>query len=123
MKKAITILLAAAMALGLMVPLAGAATLRNSATVTVSVSSRREYLSKSTGGTIGGGYWEYTSNDGIQGTAYCVNWGLLGPSSSKRLPLQAYNRSPPHHGGLRQRVSPEVPGAVPGAPRRRRAWD
>ena len=94
MKKAITILLAAAMALGLMVPLAGAATLRNSATVTVSVSSRREYLSKSTGGTIGGGYWEYTSNDGIQGTAYCVNWGLLGPSSSKRLPLQAYNRSP-----------------------------
>ena len=123
MKKTISMLLAAALVLGLMVPLASAATLQTSSSVTVSTSSRGEYLSKSTGGTIGGGYWENTSNDGIQGTAYCVNWGLLGPSSSKRLPLQAYNRSPPHHGGLRQRVSPEVPGAVPGAPRRRRAWD
>ena len=94
MKKVISMLLAAAMVLGLMVPLAGAATLQTSSSVTVSTSSRGEYLSKSTGGTIGGGYWEYTSNDGIQGTAYCVNWGLLGPSSSKRLPLQAYNRSP-----------------------------
>ena len=94
MKKAISMLLAAAMVLGLMVPLASAATLQTSSSVTVSTSSRGEYLSKSTGGTIGGGYWEYTSNDGIQGTAYCVDFGLSGPSPSKSLPLQPYNRSP-----------------------------
>ena len=94
MKKAISTFLTVALVLGLMVPLAGAATLQTSSSVTVSTSSRGEYLSKSTGGTIGGGYWEYTSNDGIQGTAYCVDFGLSGPSPSKSLPLQPYNRSP-----------------------------
>ena len=94
MKKLVSMVLVLSLVLGLMVPLASAATLQTSSSVTVSTSSRGEYLSKSTGGTIGGGYWEYTSNDGIQGTAYCVDFGLSGPSSSKSLPLQPYNRSP-----------------------------
>ena len=87
MKKLVSMVLVLSLVLGLMVPLASAATLQTSSSVTVSTSSRGEYLSKSTGGTIGGGYWEYTSNDGIQGTAYCVDFGLSGPSSSKSLPL------------------------------------
>ena len=94
MKKLVSMVLVLSLVLGLMVPLASAATLQTSSSVTVSTSSRGEYLSKSTGGTIGGGYWEYTSNDGIQGTAYCVDFGLSGPSPSKSLPLQPYNRSP-----------------------------
>ena len=94
MKKLVSMVLVLSLCLGLLVPLASAATLQTSSSVTVSTSSRGEYLSKSTGGTIGGGYWEYTSNDGIQGTAYCVDFGLSGPSPSKSLPLQPYNRSP-----------------------------
>ena len=72
----------------------GESTLLNSSYVTIAKVSRGEYLSKSTGGTYGGGYWQYTSSKGLKGTAYCVNWGLSAVSASKRLTLQPYDRSP-----------------------------
>ena len=53
-----------------------------------------KYLTKSSVGTIGGGYWKYTSNNGVTGTAYCVNHGLKGVSPSKALTVQEYNREP-----------------------------
>jgi len=73
---------------------ASAATLGDSNSVTVKSKGREEYLSKSTGGTIGSGLWTFTSNDGLTGTAYCVNWGLTGVSPNKALTLQPYNRNP-----------------------------
>ena len=73
---------------------AGAASLNGSGSVTIQYLGRQEYLSKSTGGTLGGSSWTYTSNDGLTGTAYCVNWGLSAVSPSKALTLQEYNRSP-----------------------------
>lgn len=72
----------------------GESTLLNSSYVTISKVSRGEYLAKSTGGTYGGGYWQYTSNKGLKDTAYCVNWGLSAVSPSKRLTLQPYDRNP-----------------------------
>ena len=78
---------------GLLIP-ASAASLSGSGTVRITQDGFGNYLSKSTGGSIGGGFWKYTSNDGLTGSAYCVNWGLTGVSPSKALTVQPYNRNP-----------------------------
>ena len=39
---------------------ASAASLEDSGTVTIQLAGYGNYLSKSSGGTIGGGYWKYT---------------------------------------------------------------
>ena len=90
----ISMLLVAATLFSLLVFPASAASLSDSGTVTIREAGSGSYLSKSTGGTIGGGYWKYTSNDGLTGTAYCVNYGLAGVSPSKSLTVQPYNRNP-----------------------------
>ena len=73
---------------------ASAASLNGSGTVNIQYLGRHEYLSKSTGGSLSGSSWSYTSNDGLTGTAYCVNWGLSAVSPNKALTLQEYNRNP-----------------------------
>ena len=73
---------------------ANAASLNDSGTVTIQQAGYGKYLTKSSGGTIGGGYWKYTSNNGLTGTAYCVNHGLKGVFPSKALTVQEYNREP-----------------------------
>ena len=90
----LSMLLVVATLFGLLAVPASAATLENSGTVTIQQAGYGSYLSKKNGGTIGGGYWKYTSNDGLTGTAYCVNHGLKGVSSSKALTVQPYNRNP-----------------------------
>ena len=90
----LSILLVVASLCGILAVPASAASLNDSRTVTIQYLGRHEYLSKSTGGTLGGSSWSYTSNDGLTGTAYCVNWGLKAVSSSKALPLEEYNRNP-----------------------------
>ena len=96
----ISTLLVIATLCGLLVIPSGAAglsnsgTLANSSTVTIQMDGSGGYLNKSTGGNIVGGYWKYTSNDGLTGSAYCVNWGLTGVSPSKSLPIQPYDRNP-----------------------------
>ncbi len=78
----LSMLLVVATLFGLMAVPASAATLENSGTVTIQQAGYGNYLSKKNGGTIGGGYWKYTSNNGVTGTAYCVNHGLKGVSMS-----------------------------------------
>ncbi len=90
----LSMLLAVATLVSLLAVPASAASLGGSGTVTIQQAGYGNYLSKSTGGSIGGGYWKYTSNDGLTGTAYCVNWGLKGVSPSKSLTIQEYNRNP-----------------------------
>ena len=90
----LSLLLAVATLVSLLAVPASAASLGGSGTVTIQQAGFGNYLSKSTGGSIGGGYWKYTSNDGLTGTAYCVNWGLKGVSPSKSLTIQEYNRNP-----------------------------
>ena len=66
-----------------------------STSVTIAKGTNLHILSKSTGGTIGGSAWAYTSNDNITGPAYCVNWGLGMVSPTKRLQITGrYDRSP-----------------------------
>ena len=90
----LSLLLVVATLAGLLAVPASAASLNDSGSVTIQQAGFGSYLSKSTGGSIGGGYWQYTSNDGLTGTAYCVNWGLKGVSPSKSLTIQEYNRNP-----------------------------
>ena len=90
----LSMLLVVATLFGLMAVPASAASLSDSGTVTIQQAGYGNYLSKKNGGTIGGGYWKYTSNDGLTGTAYCVNHGLKGVSPSKALTVQEYNREP-----------------------------
>ena len=90
----LSMLLVVATLFGLMAVPASAASLGDSGTVTIQQAGYGNYLSKKNGGTIGGGYWKYTSNNGLTGTAYCVNHGLKGVSPSKALTVQPYNREP-----------------------------
>ena len=90
----LSMLLVVATLFGMMALPANAASLGNSGTVTIQQAGYGNYLSRTSGGTIGGGYWKYTSNDGLTGTAYCVNHGLKGVSPSKALTVQEYNRNP-----------------------------
>ena len=90
----LSMLLVVATLFGLMAVPASAASLGDSGTVTIQQAGYGNYLSKKNGGTIGGGYWKYTSNNGLTGTAYCVNHGLKGVSPSKALTVQEYNREP-----------------------------
>ena len=90
----LALLLAVATLASLLAVPASAASLEDSTTVNIQYLGREEYLSKSTGGTLGGSSWTYTSNTGLTGTAYCVNWGLSAVSPNKALTLQEYNRNP-----------------------------
>ena len=93
-KRIIALFMAAITIFGMLSVPASAASLTTSGTVTIQQAGYGNYLTKSAGGTIGGGYWKYTSNTGATGTAYCVNHGLKGVSPSKALTIQEYNRSP-----------------------------
>ena len=90
----ISMLLTLATLAGLLAVPASAATLHDSGSVKITQAGFGNYLSKKSGGTIGGGYWQYTSNDGLKGAAYCINWGLTGVSPNKSLTIEPYNRSP-----------------------------
>ena len=79
----LSLLLAVATLASLLTFPASAATLNTSGSVTIQYLGRKEYLSKSTSGSLSGSSWTYTSNDGLTGTAYCVNWGLAAVSPSK----------------------------------------
>ncbi|MDO4269544.1 MAG: SpaA isopeptide-forming pilin-related protein [Eubacteriales bacterium] len=66
-----------------------------SSSVTIKQGNYVRILSKSTGGTIGGMAWSYTSDKNLTGPAYCVNWGLDAVSSTKRLEITGrYDRNP-----------------------------
>lgn len=93
-QRLIALLLTLAVMFGIAPISAFAETLGDSNTVTIKRVNRDEYLDKSTGGSFGGGAWTYTSDKGITGAAYCINWGLGTVSPSKALTLQKYNRDP-----------------------------
>lgn len=65
-----------------------------SKTATIKYLGRMEILKKTGGTSMGASSWSYTTNTGITGTGYCVNWGLNMVSASKALTLQEYNRNP-----------------------------
>ena len=94
LSRILALLLTAATLFSLFTLPANAVSLKDSGSVTIQQAGFGNYLNISTGGTVSGGYWKYTSNTGATGTAYCVNHGLKGVSPSKSLTIQPYNREP-----------------------------
>ena len=111
--------LAATPAMAAVVPSQNKSLGDGSSTVTIKQGSYIRILGKSTGGTVGGSGWTYTSNDGITGPAYCVNWGLSAVSPSKKLEITGrYDRSPKTMGafanGYPQRTLEQFKSLHPG---------
>ena len=53
-----------------------------SKSVTLEKKERNTYLKTTAGNAIGGSGYKYTTNDGITGVGYCINWGLALTSKS-----------------------------------------
>ena len=67
----------------------------NSTTVKIQSGTRHSFLESTTGTAFGGSAWSYTTNDGISGPAYCVNWGLRGVPADKELTISGmFSNSP-----------------------------
>lgn len=90
----VSLLLVMVTLIGMLALPASAASIVNSKTATIKYLGRTEILKKTGGSSMGASSWTYTTNDGLTGAAYCVNWGLSMVSASKALTLQPYNRSP-----------------------------
>ncbi len=56
-------------------------------TVTVTMKEKFNIMQTSDGVNLNGYAWEYLTDTGIVGPAYCINWGLKNPASNKKLTI------------------------------------
>lgn len=64
-------------------------------TVTINMNEKFSFLQTTNGNKLSGYAWGYTTNTGITGPAYCINWGLKNPPSNKKLTIAGkYTASP-----------------------------
>lgn len=72
-----------------LIPTAFAETLSDgkSKTVTIQMNEKFNFLETTNGNKLSGYSWTYTTDTGIQGPAYCINWGLKNPPSDKKLTI------------------------------------
>ena len=67
----------------------------NAKTVTINMMEKYSIMETTSGNKLNGYSWKYTTDNGIEGPAYCVNWGLKNPSSTKKLAIAGkYTASP-----------------------------
>ena len=59
----------------------------NSTTVTIKMKEKFSIMQTTDGVKLNGYSWEYTTNNDITGPAYCIDWGLKNPSSTKKLTI------------------------------------
>lgn len=87
-KRAAALLLLVAMLLSLAINVS-AETLSDGVakTVTISMNEKFSFLQTTNGNKLSGYAWGYTTDTGITGPAYCVNWGLKNPPSDKKLTI------------------------------------
>ena len=52
-------------------------------TVTVKMKEKFNIMQTVDGVNLNGYAWEYTTDTGFTGPAYCINWGLKNPASTK----------------------------------------
>ena len=64
-------------------------------TVTIKMNERFSIMRTTDGNSLNGYAWEYTTNTGVTGPAYCINWGLKSPATDKKLTIAGkYTASP-----------------------------
>lgn len=56
-------------------------------TVTIKMNEKFNFLETTNGNKLSGYAWNYTTDTGIVGPAYCINWGLKNPPSDKKLTI------------------------------------
>ena len=66
-----------------------------STTVTVKMKEKFSIMRTTDGVKLNGYAWEYKTDTGITGPAYCINWGLKNPSSTKKLTIAGKYTSNP----------------------------
>ncbi len=66
-----------------------------SKTVTVVMKEKFSIMQTVDGVNLNGYAWEYTTDTGVTGPAYCINWGLKLPAANKKLTIAGqYTASP-----------------------------
>ena len=90
----ISLILAAVMLIGYFPIDANAATIADgSSTATIGPVERHYYLKTTAGTSLGASAYQYTTNDGVTGPAYCIDHGL--GYASRALPITGkYTASP-----------------------------
>lgn len=58
-----------------------------SKTVTIKMDEKFSIMQTTAGNKLNGYSWIYTTDTGITGPAYCINWGLKNPSANKKLTI------------------------------------
>lgn len=92
-RRFLSLVLAIVTLLSLMIPAQAATIADGSSTCRVSLTDRKYYLKTTSGTSMGASAYAYTTNDGVQGAAYCINWGLH--LTSKSLAIKGkYTASP-----------------------------
>ena len=97
-KRILSLLLILIILLSLFPPLSiSAETLGDGSAKTVTIDLNETfYILETKGGTkLQGHSWTYTTDTGIQGPAYCINWGLAKPSPTKKITISGkYTATP-----------------------------
>lgn len=66
-----------------------------SKTVTIKMDEKFSIMQTTAGNKLNGYSWIYTTDTGITGPAYCINWGLKNPAANKKLTIAGkYTASP-----------------------------
>ena len=58
-----------------------------SKTVTIKMDEKFSIMQTTAGNKLNGYSWIYTTDTGITGPAYCINWGLKNPAANKKLTI------------------------------------
>jgi len=95
-KRVISFFLAAVMLLSLF-SVASAETIGDgkAKTVTIDKGQTMNIFKTTSGVRLIGNAWEYMTDTGVKGPAYCINWGLLDPTETRKLTIAGrYTASP-----------------------------
>ena len=101
-KKLISMLLLVSMIFSMFVT-ANAETISdgNAKTVTITMDEKFSIMSTTDGVKLNGYAWSYKTDTGIKGPAYCINFGLKNPPSTKKLTIGGkYTATPPTIGAF-----------------------
>lgn len=101
----VALALAVCSVLGMCVTAEAASIADGSKTATISLEERHTYLTTTAGTALGATSYEYKTNDGLTGPAYCIDHGLAW--TNKALPITGKYTTSPQTAGVFANGSPQ----------------
>lgn len=101
----VALALAVCSVLGMCVTAQASSIADGSKTATIGLAERHTYLTTTAGTTLGATSYEYKTNDGLTGPAYCINHGLAW--TNKALPITGKYTANPQTAGVFANGSPQ----------------